>query len=205
MHVICILHLKPRAFLSHKAFENCKSHVSFNSSDNIILRHNHISGHSFLFTECSVASFRWWYWEYPQERYWLTLRVHVSAVWVLKISRFLIITDHLLWVTDHTDNRGNCRWTICRWHSHWIYNEFSTLKIPTQNCKLWYRVRQISFFFGKCFKKTTEYFLKFLKFLFFFDKIGIFCKLICRDISQRCSSVYTSREDKTNYLSNQTL
>ena len=43
---------------------------------------------------------------------------------------------------------------------------------------------------------------------FFFAKIGIFCKSICRNISQRCSSVYTTifvrRKDKTNYLSNQT-
>ena len=28
-----------------------------------------------------------------------------------------------------------------------------------------YRVRQKPFFFGKCFKKTTEYFLKFLFYL----------------------------------------
>ena len=44
-------------------------------------------------------------------------------------------------------------------------------------------------------------------FFFFFAKIGIFCKSICRNISQCCSSVYTTkfvrRKDKTNYLSNQ--
>ena len=43
---------------------------------------------------------------------------------------------------------------------------------------------------------------------FFFTKIRIFCKSICRNISQRCSSVYIIifvwRKDKTNYLSNQT-
>ena len=43
---------------------------------------------------------------------------------------------------------------------------------------------------------------------FFFTKIGIFCQSICRNISQRCSSVYKTifvrRKDKTNYLSNQT-
>ena len=47
-----------------------------------------------------------------------------------------------------------------------------------------------------------------LKKWFFSVKIGIFCKSICRNICQRCSSVYTSifvqRMDKTNYLSNQT-
>ena len=42
----------------------------------------------------------------------------------------------------------------------------------------------------------------------FFAKIGFFCNSICRNISQRCASVYTTifvrRKDKTNYLSNQT-
>ena len=42
----------------------------------------------------------------------------------------------------------------------------------------------------------------------FFAKISIIYKSICRDISQHCSSVYTTlfvrQKDKTNYLSNQT-
>ena len=42
----------------------------------------------------------------------------------------------------------------------------------------------------------------------FFATIGVFCKSICRNIFQRCSSVYTTlfvrRKNKTNYLSNQT-
>ena len=42
----------------------------------------------------------------------------------------------------------------------------------------------------------------------FFAKIGSFCTSICRNIFQRCSSVYTivfvRRKNKTNYLSNQT-
>ena len=45
------------------------------------------------------------------------------------------------------------------------------------------------------------------KMIFFFAKIGIFCKMICRNISQLCSNAYTTifvpRKDKTNYLSNQ--
>ena len=45
-------------------------------------------------------------------------------------------------------------------------------------------------------------------FFFFFAKIDIFCKSICRNISQRCSRVYTTifiwRKDKTNYMSNLT-
>ena len=46
------------------------------------------------------------------------------------------------------------------------------------------------------------------KMIFFFAKIGIFCKSICHNISQHCSSVCTTifvrRKNKTNYLSNQT-
>ena len=47
-----------------------------------------------------------------------------------------------------------------------------------------------------------------LKRWFFYAKIGICCKSICRNISQCCPSVYTiifvRPRDKTNYLSNQT-
>ena len=43
----------------------------------------------------------------------------------------------------------------------------------------------------------------------FFSKIGIFCKSISGNISQRCSSIYTTifvrRKDTNNYLWNQTL
>ena len=42
---------------------------------------------------------------------------------------------------------------------------------------------------------------------FFFAKIGIFCKTICRNISQHgssvCITIFARRKDKTNYLSNQ--
>ena len=41
-------------------------------------------------------------------------------------------------------------------------------------------------------------------FFFFFAKIGTFCKSICRNISQRCSTIFVRRKDNTNYLLNQT-
>ena len=56
-------------------------------------------------------------------------------------------------------------------------------------------------------KHQNELHLK-IWFFFFFAKMGIFCKSICRNISQRCSNVYTTifvwRKDKPNYLLNQT-